>query len=85
MFPSDFVERMSPSTVKREMKMISKVGTAHGRNSISPDNDRFERSKIQRNSAGDESEDGDEEQMLHSRRNGHPKGVISDSDIEGKF
>merc|ERR1712038_2171765 len=85
LFPSDFVERMSPTAVRREMKMISKVGHngAHSRSSTSPADERFDRSKVQRNSAGDESEDGDEERRLHSHRNGHSKGVGSDSDIEG--
>jgi hypothetical protein len=67
------------------MKVISKAGHngAHGRNSTSPADERFDRSKVQRNSAGDESEDGDEERRIHSHRNGHSKGVASDSDIEG--
>ena len=68
LFPSDFVERMSPTAVRREMKMISKAGHngAHSRNTPSPIDDRFDRSKVQRNSAGDESEDGDEEQKVVS-------------------
>ena len=73
---------MSPTAVRREMKMISKAGH-NGRNSTSPADERFDRSKVQRNSAGDESEDGDEERRMHSHRNGHSKGVGSDSDIEG--
>jgi len=85
LFPSDFVERMSPTAVRREMRMISKTGQngAHGRNSTSPVDDRFARSKVKRNSAGDESEDGDEDREYHSHRNGHSKGVGSDSDEEG--
>merc|ERR1719450_930760 len=79
LFPSDFVERMSPTSVRREMKMISKVGP--NRNSPSPVDDRYERSKIQRNSAGDESEDGDDDRRMP--RNGHSKGLGSDSDVEG--
>ena len=65
--------------------MISKTGQngAHGRNSTSPVDDRFARSKVKRNSAGDESEDGDEDREYHSHRNGHSKGVGSDSDEEG--
>lgn len=87
LFPSDFVERMSPTAVKREMRMISKVGHngVHGRNSPSPVDDRFDRSKVQRNSAGDESEDADEERRLQSHRNGHTKGVGSDTDLEGLY
>ena len=67
------------------MRMISKTGQngAHGRNSTSPVDDRFARSKVKRNSAGDESEDGDEDREYHSHRNGHSKGVGSDSDEEG--
>jgi myosin-15 len=85
LFPSDFVERMSPTAVRREMRMISKTGQngAHGRNSTSPVDDRFARSKVKRNSAGDESEDGEEDREYHSHRNGHSKGVGSDSDEEG--
>merc|ERR1712141_997361 len=38
LFPSDFVERLSPTAVRREMKMISKVGQngVHSRSSTSP-------------------------------------------------
>ena len=61
------------------MKMISKVGP--NRNSPSPVEDRCERSKIQRNSAGDESEDGDDDRRMP--RNGHSRG--SDSDNEGNI
>merc|ERR1719394_1180038 len=53
------------------MKMISKVGP--NRNSPSPVDDRYERSKIQRNS------DGDDDRRMP--RNGHSRG--SDSDNEG--
>ena len=81
LFPSDFVERMSPSAVRREMRMISKVGHhSSGRNSQSPID---ERSKIQRNSAGDESEDADEGRRHYPIRNGHGRGVGSDTDMEG--
>ena len=61
------------------MKMMSKVGP--NRNSPSPVDDRYERSKVQRNSAGDESEDGDDDRRMP--RNGHSKGLGSDSDAEG--
>ena len=69
------------------MKMISKAGHngVHSRNTPSPIDDRFDRSKVQRNSAGDESEDGDEERRIHSRRKGHSKDVGSDSDVEGIY
>ena len=79
------MERMSPTAVRREQKMISKAGHngVHSRNSKSPEEERFDRSKVQRNSAGDESEDGDEERRIHSHRNGHSKVVGSDSDVEG--
>ena len=82
LFPSDFVERMSPAAVRREMRVINKVGP--GRRSPSPTDARFERSKLQRNSAGDESEDADEGRRDHSHRNGHGRGVGSDTDIEGQ-
>merc|ERR1719195_530680 len=58
---------------------MSKVGP--NRNSPSPVDDRYERSKVQRNSAGDESEDGDDDRRMP--RNGHSKGLGSDSDAEG--
>jgi hypothetical protein len=78
---------MSPTAVRREMRMISKVGRSgvNGRNSPSPTDERFDRNKVQRNSAGDESEDADEERRVHSHRNGHAKGVGSDTDLEGLY